>query len=205
MPMPLSSRCNSDRFLVPPEPSRGAAYPRRPRRYPSRVIRLIGYTLVGSACLTGCLAWAEGRPGADRPERLSGDAPVAEAVAQVGSNTAWIGIAGIVTILVNGAVTAAIAISKNKQDTAAKIADSEARMAAKVAEAKEEVRVDMARKEELDRKHRHEARDQDGLVMNELRDQVTANSDAIAAIPRRSSDPIPRRSSDVAPRRSSDA
>ncbi len=186
--MPLSSRCNSDHLLIPLDPSRGAVHPRSTRRYPSRIISLIGYTLIGSACLIGYLAWAEVRPSAARPERLFGDTQVGEAVSQAGSNTTWIGIAGIVTILVNGAVTASISISKNRQDTAAKIADSEARTAVKVAEAREQVRDDMALKEELDRRHRHEARDHDGLVISELKDRVTANSDAIAAIPRRSSD-----------------
>jgi hypothetical protein len=197
--MRISSHCHSGRFLVLPEPSRGAVHPPRTSRYPSSIIKLIGLILIGWACLTGCLAWAEVEPAA-QPDRLFGNTQVAEAVAKASSNTTWIGIAGIVTIVVNGAVTVAIAISKNKQDTAAKIADSEARTAVKVAEAREQVRAEIAEREELDRERRHRLRDQDGLVINELREQLTANTDAIAAIPRRTSDAnagVRQRSSDA--------
>jgi hypothetical protein len=158
------------------------------RRYPCRVVKLIGYLMVAMAFMTGCLAWAEGLPATVRPGRIVGESPVADAVNQVGSNTAWIGIAGIATIVVNGLVTAAIAMSKNKYDTAAKIAESEARTAAKVAEAKSEVREEMAAKEELARKHRREAREEAGIIVDHLSRRVDANSDAIASIPRRSSD-----------------
>jgi hypothetical protein len=158
------------------------------RCYPSRVVKLIGYLMVVMAFITGCLAWAEVPTAADRPEGILGESPVANAVTQVGSNTAWIGIAGIATIVVNGLVTAAIAMSKNKYDTAAKIAESEARTAAKVAEAKSEVREEMAAKEELARKLRREAREEAGVIVDHLSRRVDANSDAIASIPRRSSD-----------------
>jgi hypothetical protein len=161
------------RFLVEPSAPVTATAAVPAARYSGRLVHWLGVCLVGFCCLSGCLALAQAQSRATPVAfALAGDAPPAVGLDWAGlPSSAWVGLAGIITILVNGLVAAILGVSKTRAETRRAIAESEGRIALAVALAKEEVRRERVIKDEAD-----------GQVISALREEVSANTTALAEV-----------------------
>jgi CheY-like chemotaxis protein len=103
--------------------------------YSPGAINLGGALMIAASTVASGGAWAVHKAIGIEPIAQLAGPPVAEVASQLGSNAVWVGVGGIVTIIVNGWLNRSVALAKIASDTAQKVAESEDRTATQVAKA----------------------------------------------------------------------